>query len=376
MKYLWTILACCPLLAMAQSKTFTIEGKAQSYNAPAKAYLMYGDGGKNVDSVQINKGSFSFKGTLENSEPLNAILMIDKKGLSIRQAQMAARYQFYLEPGKIKAESPDSLDNFKISGTKTNQENQKLQTLLEPSNQEIAQLMQDYRKATPEQYKDSLYTKPFMERYNKLSEEQKKISLAFARQHPNSFVSLNAIIRSSGAFPDYASNRELLNGLSTEIRNSSLGQEFSNQLEAVKATSIGAMAPEFTQPDVNGKPVSLKDFRGKYVLVDFWASWCSPCRAENPNVVKSYQAYKDKNFTVLGVSLDQPSGKNAWLKAIEKDGLPWTQVSDLSGWKNAAAQVYAVRAIPQNFLIDPQGKIIAKNIRGEDLGKKLAELIR
>ncbi|WP_255157706.1 DUF4369 domain-containing protein [Siphonobacter sp. BAB-5385] len=244
MKYLWTILACCPVLALAQSKPFTIEGKAQSYDAPAKAYLMYGEAGKNVDSVQIHKGSFSFKGTLENSEPLNAMLMIDKKGLSLRQAQRAGIQQFYVEPGKIKIESPDSLEHIKVTGTKTNLENQALQHLLESTNKEIAIVLQEYQEGTPEQQKDSVYSKPFIKRYNTLAEKQKKISLAFARQHPNSFVSLNAIIRSSGAFPDYASNYELMQGLSPEIRNSALGKTFSNQLEAIKATAIGAMAPE------------------------------------------------------------------------------------------------------------------------------------
>jgi peroxiredoxin len=134
------------------------------------------------------------------------------------------------------------------------------------------------------------------------------------------------------------------------------------------------MAMDFTQNDTLGNPVSLSSFKGKYVLIDFWASWCGPCRQENPNVVKAFNNYKDKGFTVLGVSLDQPNAKDKWMKAIHDDNLTWTQVSDLKFWGNAVAVQYGIQAIPQNFLIDPQGKIIGKNLRGEALNKKLETL--
>ena len=152
-------------------------------------------------------------------------------------------------------------------------------------------------------------------------------------------------------------------------------KSLKENIEIAKKTGVGKIAMDFTQDDTLGKPVSLSSLRGRYLLVDFWASWCGPCRAENPNLVKVFHKYKDKGFHILGVSLDRPGQKEKWMKAIHDDGLEWTQVSDLQFWNNAVAKQYGIQAIPQNLLLDPEGKIIAKNIRGEELEQKVSEVV-
>ncbi len=206
------------------------------------------------------------------------------------------------------------------------------------------------------------------------SKEVEKISSDFVKKHHDSYVAPLAIIRLYQMTQNGTKAEELYKLLPPDVQTSGLGQFANQQIQESKINPIGSTIKDFSQNDTTGKPVKITSLRGKYVLLDFWASWCRPCRMENPNVVAAYKKYHDKNFTVLGISLDQ--AKPAWLNAIQMDGLTWDHVSDLKGWNNEVAALFQVRSIPQNLLIDPSGKIIAKNLRGEVLESKLEELLK
>ncbi len=251
-----------------------------------------------------------------------------------------------------------------------------MDALLKPVGDRNKALMARYYGSSEAQKKDSVFMAGIMAESKQIGEDEDAILKKFAESHTKSLPGLEALKSMAGSVPDYAAIKPQFDKLAAVVKSSPDGKAYGELLEKVKAVSIGATAPEFTQNDPEGNPIALSSFRGKYVLIDFWASWCGPCRAENPHVVKAYNEYKDKNFTILGVSLDQPNAKDKWLKAIADDGLTWPQVSDLKFWKNEAAALYAVRAIPQNFLLDPEGKIIAKNLRGDALAAKLAEVIK
>jgi thiol-disulfide isomerase/thioredoxin len=216
--------------------------------------------------------------------------------------------------------------------------------------------------------KDSLFRV-----YKKVSDTVQTALDKYIEKRPSSYVSAFVLVVLAQVTDDVTAQQKRLHSLSADVQKGYYGQYLQKHLDELTVGAVGTEAIDFTQNDTSGHAVTLSSFKGKYVLVDFWASWCGPCRMENPNVLSTYQKFKSKNFTVLGVSLDK--AKDPWIKAIKDDGLAWTQVSDLKFWYNEAAAKYHIQSIPANLLIDPNGKIIGKNLRGADLQTRLCELL-
>lgn len=337
-------------------------------------YLTFRSGDERItDSTKLNNEKFHF--TEKISEPTFASLMVRFAPNAEEQRPHIGRTELFIEPGTMNITVKDSLTLAKISGSKSQKAFEALGKLEKPFNEKEEALGMQYRQYYTS--KDTAGMKNVEEEFDKISKEKdEKVYRQYLTQNPNSPIGLYVLEQYAGYDIDANRVESLFKKLSAATRNLPSGIAFKKRIETAKKTGIGAYAMNFTQNDTLEKPVSLSDFKGKYVLLDFWASWCGPCRAENPNVVKAFNNYKDKNFTVLSVSLDRPGKKQSWLDAIHKDGLAWTHVSDLKFWDNAVAKEYGIRAIPQNLLLDPSGKIIAKNIRGEELEKKLDEVIK
>jgi peroxiredoxin len=379
MKLKFLILAALvPAFAVAQSPNFTIMGKIGNLNKPARIYLDYTSEGKGAtDSCEMVNGTFKFAGVVEDYA--SARMTLSREGIKDKEIYGTSGLGdvVYVSFGKenIKITSADSLYNARWTGSKVHEEMKAFDAAVGPTvmtvhhNANVA-----INRASPELQKDTLFFKSLDKQVTGFRKSRGEKMLAFAKANPNSYFSLQALSELVGG---YATKPEValpvFNKLNDKLRLSYTGQGLYQLLNAHTVTALGVTAPNFTQKDVNGKAVSLSDFKGKYVLVEFWASWCSPCRAESPNLLKQYAEFKDKGFEILGVSVDSDKGK--WLDAVKKDGLTWPQISDLKGWDNEVRKVYGITGVPANFLISPEGKIIGSHLMGEVLNKKLADLL-
>ena len=368
------------LSTAAQSqKQYTLTGDVSKVKETvSKVYLSYYFNGVSTqDSAVVTDGKFVFKGTL--TEPVLGNLRASYKvDTSLKTKRMISYKKditpIYLENAAIQLTSVDSFANAVIKGSKSHLEYIKLKAFTKPVTDKMEALSASYNEMYKNKDKEGM--KKLDEEFDKVDAEMKAKQKEFVLANLNSPIVMYAF----GNFAGYSINADEVEPLFLKIplafRNSVKGKEMAGKIDIAKKTGIGKPAIQFTQNDTAGIPVSLASFKGKYVLVDFWASWCGPCRQENPNVVAAFGKYNAKGFTVLGVSLDQPTGKERWLEAIHKDNLTWTHVSDLKYWKNEVAVMYGVQAIPQNYLIDPQGIIIGKDLRGDALNAKLAELFK
>jgi len=369
-KYLLIAAFLAPAISQAQTINFAIKGSVGNLDAPAKAYLVYRtETGSVTDSANIQQGHFAFNGTYIN--PVRATLIVSHTGESLKKLKKADQLPIYLETANIVVTAADSISKAAITGSPLNKDNQELIALTNPYTQQMNAAYAAFA-ALPKEQQTEKAEADLDKQTTAIDDEQKPVLATFINTHSNSLIALTALQTYGGYFPEASLVEPLYNSLSADVKSSVAGTQYSKLLAAWKSIALGANAPLFAQNDKDGASITLASFKGKYVLVDFWASWCGPCRKENPGIVKTFNQYKDKNFTILGVSLD--SKRDPWLKAIEDDKLAWTQVSDLKYWKNEVAELYGVRAIPQNFLLDPSGKIIAKNLDGEALAVKLGQL--
>lgn len=359
-------LSLVSLTGFSQSLKFTIEGKVNRKYDGKLIKIYYEDAEqKKGDSVTINKGSFKLTGNI-SAPTLGKLTLGDREN--------GDRTDVFLSQGTIRVSAADSIHYAGITGTSLAEEHELLLKKMRPTDDKFFNGLSIFKKM-PEGEEKKAYIAKLMSGFDDYILFKRATIHQFAKEHPASYVSLYYLDQNTkGVLINYETTYPYFSKLSPEVQATPLGKEMSARLLAVKGKLTGEPYLDFVSTTPEGKQLSLKEVvsKNKYTLVDFWASWCGPCRKENPNVVKAFDAFKEKGFTVLSVSLDEDAAK--WKEAIEKDGMPWYHVSSLKGWKEPAAMLYNIRAIPQNVLVDSQGKVVATNLRAETLYNKIQEL--
>ena len=367
--WLFVFICVLPTLVFGQTEKYVIKGSIGNLDAPATVFLVYNNAiaGKAV----LSHGAFTFSGTVDG--PTQAYLMLNRTGNSSPTNNYTI---LYLEDGgTIKVASTNDLTEASITGTKNNDARTRYKALMRPLETRDRDLEVKDTTASEAQKRSPKFLKALEVANMQLEKEKNAANKKFVTENPSSLISLEALYYYA-MYNDYSAVAALYRTLSPMVKSSPGGKSYAETLKQMEHVGVGSIAPDFAMPDTANRLIKLSAFRGKYVLLDFWASWCPICRESAPGVVKAYDTYRNKNFNILSVSLDKPGDRQKWLQAIHHDGLKWTQISDLSFWKSPVVGLYKLTALPQNFLIDPNGKIIARDLDSDELSAKLAAIFR
>ncbi len=335
--------------------------------------LVYSEGGSFVQERGVaENGRFKFTGTFQ--EPRSVAIRLDRND---KPGASRDNISLYLEPRTIFVISKDSLKNATIEGGQLNAEALELKKQTgETFTGLVALRMKAFSMPEAERKSKSPAMQALNAEYDSLTKKLEAEHIAFIRQHPNSYIALETLLKIAGAKVTYEKFAPLFEQLGPSLKNLKAGKEFAARLETAKLTASGVKMQNFVSYDTARNELQLKDMlrNSKLTLVDFWASWCGPCRAENPNVVKAFNAFHDKGFNIISVSLDDNADR--WKAAIIKDGMPWYHVSGLKKWDEPVAKQFGVNAVPDNFLLDADGKVIGRGLRGEALYKAVEEKLK
>lgn len=364
-KYFFAVLAFTSGSLMAQNKSaFSAKGHINGL-ADGEVYLAFGSfTTMRADTVQVKDGNFEFKDSI--SEPCYGMLFNHDYTLKV---------DLFIDKGNISIHGDmDSSYDVRVSGSPVVNEYAAYNQALNDTKKPVQEIYEKWIAASNSGDSNNVnkYKAEFFEAQKNQGVIAAKLQLDFIQNHPDNNASAWELFHYVNV-KSLSKSKAMFDGFGEAVKQSEQGKEVSGRIATLSRIEIGNYAPGFEQKGVNDNAISLASYKGKYVLLEFWASWCGPCRAENPNVLKAYNKYKNKGFDILAVSLDNI--KKNWEAAIQKDALPWAQVSDLKGWKNDVATLYGVQAVPANFLIDPTGKIIAQNLRGDDLNDALQKFL-